>query len=300
MLLLCLPGCARPRAVLPVDRTAELRAETLPAPYARLVPEAIPLGEPVAGSWRSGHDERGQSLAEYRALRRAQPARPGRILEVASLGRPGAAQARVIQRAGDYLAACYGLDVRTGPMIDPRSIPAAKRRESRGFGPQVESRYVLDSILVARRPADALASIALSTLDLYPAPDWNFVFGQAAPVQGVGVWSMARYGNPAESPDMEVVVLSRTLRTASHEVGHLLGLSHCITWHCLMNGSNSLDELDARPLELCPACLAKACEDRAVDPVARADRVAAVLEAAELRVDAAGFRRTGRLLRGSP
>jgi archaemetzincin len=296
--LLVLAGCAPEPGVAPVDRATALRAEALPVPYASLVERALPLGDPAPGSWRFGHDEKGQSLAEYRALRAARPPRAGSILELTTLGRPGAAHARIVARTGEYLAAFWGLDVRAGAAIDPALVAAAHRRDERGFGPQFESRYVLDSILVARRPPDALGLMALSVFDLYPEESWNFVFGQASPAQGTGVWSMARFGDPEESADMELAVLSRTLRTSAHEVGHVLGLAHCITWHCLMNGSNSVPELDSRPLELCPACLAKACGDRALDPVERAARVAGVLEQAGLGVDGARFRAEARILRG--
>jgi archaemetzincin len=143
---------------------------------------------------------------------------------------------------------------------------------------------------VPGRPAGALVFLALSTLDLYPREEWNFVFGQARPAKGVGVWSLARYGTPGTSSGEEAIVLSRMVRTATHETGHLLGLAHCITWRCVMNGSNHLDELDARPLEFCPACLAKVCQGLEVDPGARAGRVGAALEGFGLASDAARAR----------
>lgn len=42
-----------------------------------------------------------------------------------------------------------------------------------------------------------------------------------------------------------------------HEIGHMYGLSHCIYFECLMNGSNHLQEADKRPSFLCPLCLNK-------------------------------------------
>lgn len=37
----------------------------------------------------------------------------------------------------------------------------------------------------------------------------------------------------------------------------MFGLKHCIYYNCLMNGSNSLDESDQKPLEPCPVCMRK-------------------------------------------
>jgi archaemetzincin len=277
-----LAGCAPDRTVTPVNRGEGLRAELLPVPFSALVADAIPLGEPAPGSWRDVHPERGQSLAEYKAEIAVRPKPFSRLVLVTTLGGTNAAQRRVIGRTRHLLAAFYGLEVRQAPPIEDGAILAEHRRASRGFGPQVESRFVLDSILVRRRPADAVALLALSTYDLYPEPRWNFVFGQAAPRRGVGVWSMARFGDPSRSADEEQMVLARTIRTASHEFGHILGLAHCIAWHCLMNGSNSLPELDARPLELCPACLAKVAAGLALEPRARTAALADVLEDVDL------------------
>jgi hypothetical protein len=53
-----------------------------------------------------------------------------------------------------------------------------------------------------------------------------------------------------------------------------------------MNGSNSLPELDRRPLALCPACTAKVCRDLGLDPVVRARGLATALDAAGLTADA--------------
>jgi archaemetzincin len=37
----------------------------------------------------------------------------------------------------------------------------------------------------------------------------------------------------------------------------MFGMEHCIWYRCLMNGSNHMDESDARPLHLCPVDLQK-------------------------------------------
>jgi len=78
---------------------------------------------------------------------------------------------------------------------------------------------------------------------------------------------MHRFGAP--SPDGGELLLPRTLKLAVHELGHLLSITHCPAWECVMNGTNHLGESDARPLEPCPACLAKLVASTGVDPVRR-------------------------------
>src|SRR5262249_8050959 len=114
--------------------------------------------------------------------------------------------------------------------------------------------------LKERLPADAFADLGLTMQDLYPDPKWNFVFGEASLSDRVGVYSFARYAPKSTSnPDLDPakLVLLRGCKVLAHETGHMFGLLHCTYWRCLMNGSNHLGELDARPLHLCPVCLRK-------------------------------------------
>jgi archaemetzincin len=79
-----------------------------------------------------------------------------------------------------------------------------------------------------------------------------------------GVWSIYRNGDP--ETDFRLC-LRRTLATASHETGHILGMAHCTAYSCLMNGSNHQEEKDRRPMRPCPACLRKLCWNLQVEPV---------------------------------
>ena len=57
------------------------------------------------------------------------------------------------------------------------------------------------------------------------------------------------------------------LMEKSHETGHILGMTHCAAYLCLMNGSNHQAEKDRRPMHLCPVCLRKLCWNLRADPV---------------------------------
>ncbi|KAJ7505195.1 hypothetical protein B0H11DRAFT_407886 [Mycena galericulata] len=51
--------------------------------------------------------------------------------------------------------------------------------------------------------------------------------------------------------------LGRACRTASHELGHCLGIDHCVFYACSMQGTASLKEDARQPPFLCPVDLAK-------------------------------------------
>ena len=105
------------------------------------------------------------------------------------------------------------------------------------------------------------------------------------------MFSFARY-NPdmygtKSAEDHTAVILRRSMKTMTHELGHMFGMRHCIYYQCLMNGSNHLDEADSRPLFLCPVCLRKLHHAVGFDPVARYEAIEKALAA--LESDAVSF-----------
>jgi len=103
--------------------------------------------------------------------------------------------------------------------------------------------------------------MAITMEDLYPVPSWNFVFGQASLKGRVGVYSFIRYDptfyGGERGKDYKKLLLWRSCKVLVHEIGHMFGIEHCIFYHCVMNGSNHLQESDARPIHLCPVDLRK-------------------------------------------
>ncbi|CAK1365753.1 unnamed protein product [Cercospora beticola] len=53
---------------------------------------------------------------------------------------------------------------------------------------------------------------------------------------------------------------SRMCKTAAHELGHCVGMDHCVYYACLMQGTAGLSEDGAQPPYLCPVDLAKLAE----------------------------------------
>ena len=77
----------------------------------------------------------------------------------------------------------------------------------------------------------------------------------------VGVYSLCRYypefwGGKSKAED-EVTGLRRACKVLNHETGHMFGITHCVFYHCSMNGSNSLSETDTAPIHFCPVCQRK-------------------------------------------
>merc|ERR1719504_635066 len=113
--------------------------------------------------------------------------------------------------------------------------------------------------LEARVPRDAYGLMAVTMCDLYPRPEWNFVYGLARLTQRVGIFSFVRH-TPGPAPDAwaGAYLLYRSLKTMLHEIGHMFGLKHCTWYNCLMRGSNGEGvEHQLNPLYLCPVCLRK-------------------------------------------
>jgi archaemetzincin len=230
----------------------------IPAAADRLRALHLPKREPGPGDWLAVRREPGETFAEFLALGPARLNGRRRVIYVQPIGRFSSAQRQILELCSDALARFYGVRAERLEAISADTVPARTRRaRPTSGGEQILSRYVLEEILKPRRPNDALGVLALTTSDLWPGSEWNFVFGEADLTERVGVWSMYRYGDPEESDQAHRTCLRRTLKVALHETGHMLGMHHCTAYECGMNGSNHLVEMDARPMAFCPECAAK-------------------------------------------
>jgi archaemetzincin len=239
-------------------------------PYAdlemKLGPLADPLPPPRPGDWLAEHPEPGQTFADYLDARPVCKSDQFHTIYLCLVGEFDEPRRRILDLTQDYLAVFFDCPVKVNRRVKLNSIPARARRTHPSWGdPQVLTGYLLHEVLEPERPADALAYLALTASDLWPGRGWNFVFGEASLRQKIGVWSIYRNGDPEAHFQM---CLRRTLSTASHETGHILGMAHCTAYSCLMNGSNHQEEKDRRPMHLCPVCLRKLCWNLQAEPVA--------------------------------
>lgn len=86
--------------------------------------------------------------------------------------------------------------------------------------------------------------MGLMEIDLYFKQEWNFVFGLVFYVDKVGVSLIYRL---QDEKLMEVnfnLCLFWLLKICLYEIGYMFGLYYCVEVNCVMNGINSLLEMD--------------------------------------------------------
>lgn len=237
-----------------------------------------PLPEAGPGDWLHAHAESPQSFATFTIEGPNRPTAERRTLLVARLGWGDAARAiapsttPTMAEIVAYLGAFFTLPVAT---IDVQLDRAALEPRTQDGREQLRTTAILDA-LEPQVPDHAYAMLAVTPDDLYPGPEWNFVFGMARLHRRVGVFSLARYGEGDAA-------VQRGLAVLSHEAGHMFGISHCVHYACLMNGFNSREELDRTPMHLCRVCLRKLHAVVGFDPGTRYRAVRERLVAAGVR-----------------
>ena len=256
----------------------------------KLEPLHSEMGPIRSGDWLESHKESGQTYRQYTRSRPVRLTEKRKVLYVVPLGDFDEKQTEIVKLSTEFLGKYFVCETKQLPKISLDEIPAKARRVHPSWGMrQVLSTYVLNDVLRPRLPDDAVALIALTSSDLYPADDWNFVFGQASLRHRVGVWSIFRNGDPETEFK---TVLRRTLQTATHETGHMFSMPHCIAYECNMCGSNGRQESDRRPLHLCPECVAKVWWATACDPIKRFDNLRQFCKENELAKEAEFFKKS--------
>jgi archaemetzincin len=243
------------------------------------------------GEWLYVYEEPGQTFNAY--LRQYSPAtRPANnIIQVLPWGEYDERRIALVRDVVELASLFYGSAVQ---MLPVESLPP----DAPEYGPsgqgtrQLLTQPLLDA-LKSRVPAPAAALLAMTPRDLTPGHGWNYVFGMASLVDRVGVWSLARLAD-ARTP--RAVVLRRAASVALHEIGHMLGIWHCTTYECCMNGANSLRESDAVPLAFCPECDAKVWWRLRMDPRKRYSQLANYAERQGWESDEMIWRQCGQAL----
>ncbi len=96
--------------------------------------------------------------------------------------------------------------------------------------------------------------MAVTEADLF-IPVLKYVFGAAQMEGKCAVISLHRLRSEHYDEDEnESLLLERLLKTALHELGHSLGLTHCRRRTCVMYSSTRIHDTDTKMAEFCPTC----------------------------------------------
>lgn len=157
----------------------------------------------------------------------------------------GKADRHLVEAARVALAGAFAAPV---DRFEPRIDLAATYHEERN---QYHSTAILEQL--ARVDGKDII-VALVEVDLY-IPILTFVFGEAQLGGRCAVVSVHRmrqefYGLP---PD-DLLTAERVAKTVVHETGHVLGLTHCDDFGCVMAASHSVEWLDLKGATLCSLC----------------------------------------------
>jgi archaemetzincin len=250
---------------------------------------------PGAFDWLATHAEPGQTYWDYCKSGVALPRDKRTKLYLLPIGLFDPELAPDLEKLKAYTAAYFfPMTVEMLPVLPDAEMKATSRINP-GTG---KKQWLTPDILKAmwqKLPADAYAMLAVTMTDLYPDDAWNFVFGHALAERRVGVFSFARY-HPAWSGEKaddstKTLVLRRSVKVLTHEMGHMFGIDHCIHFQCNMNGANHLEEADTTPLDLCPVCLRKLHRAIRFDPVKRYEKLLAFDAANDLKAEAGWIER---------
>lgn len=236
-----------------------IRAEHFAAAaYQDEVFERLPPARP--GDWLHSRPEFGQTFEELLAYKQILPTATAERVVIQPLEPLTDSDRFVLEALRAHAAAFFACEAVLAPPLDPGPERAG----------QGNARAIID--LLAQRRPHALAYTAVTSRDL-TIPGLNFVFGLGDARLATTVCSLARFDGD----------LGRAKKILVHETGHALGMFHCIYYRCIMNGCNSLAELDATPDDLCPMCLRKLAHGRTIDLAKRYDALGDARRAAWLR-----------------
>ncbi|KAF2516555.1 Zn-dependent protease [Flavobacterium foetidum] len=215
------------------------------------------LMPPAPGEWLYGRKEKGQDFETFLKTKHIVPNENSNIIYIKPIGDFTELQTRQIELTRAYLEIFFQLETKVLENTSNDVIPKHARRIGQEGQEQFLAGYILDSLLKKEKPRNRIALMALTEKDLFPKPEWNFVFGLASYTQKIGVSSIYRLQDRKLTEANFNLCLSRLLKICSHEIGHMFGLRHCVKVNCAMNGTNSLEETDTKVIRLCSVCQQK-------------------------------------------
>lgn len=219
------------------------------------------MRQPQPGEWLHRFHEKGQTFEEYVNCEPTTRTKERSKIVLLPIGPFTEQEKEILLKLREFTHIFFDCPTEVAQGID---LPAEDFRVRNWAGrtwKQYLTGYFLHEVLPKKLPDDAICILGITMADLYPDESWNYVFGEASPRERVGIYSLVRYfgafWGEEETPESRIQALRRSCKTLSHEIGHIFTIEHCIFYDCGMNGSNSLEESDRRPLFFCPVCLKK-------------------------------------------
>jgi len=173
-------------------------------------------------------------------------AMPSRLVVVAL----GPVPRELLTSVGSALTQVYGPPVAIG---SPQQRPAYAFNKDRN---QYHSTAILRRLAQLRAAGheDDAPVLGLTDVDLF-IPDAPFVFGEADRDARSAVVSLSRLAHGPDGKPADPERLKRRAQVESvHELGHLLGLSHCQDARCAMFLSHKPSDSDRKGPGLCATC----------------------------------------------
>ncbi len=132
-----------------------------------------------------------------------------------------------------------------------RLSPALERCYDRTRA-QVDAACLIEQI---PDPEPGWALLGLTGHDLF-MPALTYVFGVSHLGGRRGIVSWFRLHPEETGPDAATILVRRITTEAVHELGHSLGLVHCVVPDCAMHRSLWPEGVDLKRPEYCPSCAA--------------------------------------------
>lgn len=211
------------------------------------------LGKPAYGDWMFFNKEKGQSFEQFINSKHLVPTKEENIIYLQPIGKFNSSQNRQVELVREYLQLFFQLETKVLDSLSNDIIPNKARRMGDMGQEQFLAGYILRDVLKKEKHDKGIALMAITEKDLYPKPEWSYVFGLASYTDRIAVSSLYRMQKEADFN----LGLERFLKICSHEIGHMFGLHHCVTASCVMNGTNSMIETDRHTLRLCSNCQRK-------------------------------------------
>lgn len=96
--------------------------------------------------------------------------------------------------------------------------------------------------------------LAVIDIDLF-VPGLEFILGEADPVNGNAVISLARLRQEFYNKNSDLqLFINRTIKTALYGIGCLYGLRNCPDRKCVMCFSGSVEDTDYKDILFCHIC----------------------------------------------